>query len=240
MILPSRTLTALCAIGAMVIPSSAFTNLQPKFASSSTALSASKSYLEKGDRVLLVGPGFLQLNIAKAAKAAGLVPIVVAPQKKLDAFKGFVNDKEIMNEAEIGIPDEKGTVAGVVFCSEEAVYGKEIIKTLMESDGTYVDPEGPSRTIACIPISNAVKKEKSMGWMPIFNNDNKEKQIWSDFTNAFQTHPISGSSRGSVVRVGNLFGGSIDGPKSLEPLGLDECIYKVCLLESVCYETIFH
>merc|ERR1712071_177575 len=106
---------------------------------------------EKGDRVLLVGPGFLQLNIAKALKEAGLIPMIIAPQTKIDNFAQFVNDDSIMKEADIGIPDEKGTVAGVVFCSEEAVYGANLVQTMMEADGTYVDPEGPTRTVACVP-----------------------------------------------------------------------------------------
>ena len=55
--------------------------------------------LSKGDAVLLVGPGFLQLNIAKAAKAAGLRPVIVAPQKKIDNFSQFVNDDELIKDA---------------------------------------------------------------------------------------------------------------------------------------------
>lgn len=197
--------------------------------STTTSLYGTKSHLEKGDRVLLVGPGFLQLNIAKALKEAGLIPMIIAPQTKIDNFAQFVNDDSIMKEADIGIPDEKGTVAGVVFCSEEAVYGANLVQTMMEADGTYVDPEGPTRTVACVPISNAVNKNKGMGWMPIFNNDKNEKKIWSDFVTNFQTHPISSTSRGTILRYGNLWGGSVDGPSSLENLGLDECIYKMSL-----------
>ena len=57
------------------------------------------SNLSPGDAVLLVGPGFLQLNIAKAAKAAGLRPVIVAPQKKIDNFAQFVNDADLIKDA---------------------------------------------------------------------------------------------------------------------------------------------
>ena len=57
------------------------------------------SSLSKGDAVLLVGPGFLQLNIAKVAKAAGLRPVIVAPQKKIENFAQFVNDDDLIKDA---------------------------------------------------------------------------------------------------------------------------------------------
>lgn len=230
-----RAIVVVSAISALMNPSTVFAFAPtPSFSQrsvsvSSTLLSEGKDCLEKGDRVLLIGPGFLQLNIAKAAKAAGLIPMIIAPQKKIESFKEFVNDSEIMKEANIGLPDEKGTVSGVVFCSEEAVFGPELVKTVLDSKDTYADAEGPTRTIACVPASNTVTKEKSMGWIPIFNNDNKEQEIWDDFYKAFSNHPIAGSTRGTVIRFGNLLGGSIDGPSSLEKLGLDECIYKMTL-----------
>jgi len=79
-----------------------------------------------------------------------------------------------------------------------------------------------------------------MGWMPIFNNDNKEQEIWDDFYKAFSNHPIAGSTRGTVIRFGNLLGGSIDGPSSLEKLGLDECIYKVITFLRTLYHEEFY
>lgn len=42
-----------------------------------------------------MGPSFLQLNIAKAAKKAGLRPIIIAPQTKIDSFAQYVNDGKI-------------------------------------------------------------------------------------------------------------------------------------------------
>jgi len=185
--------------------------------------------LSAGDRVLLIGPGFLQLNVAKAAKAAGLIPMIVAPQKKLETFKRFINDDEIMSNADIGLPDEKRTINGVVFCSEEAVYSPSLVKTVLEWEDGYVDTEGPKRVIACLPVSKKVNEVKSMGWMPIFNNDSKEKETWSKFTDAFLSHPISSGPAGNIIRVGSLLGGSIDGTPELQPLGLDEGVYKMSL-----------
>lgn len=191
-----------------------------------SATSSTKDYLEPGDRVLLLGPGFLQLVIAKTLKAAGLVPMIVAPQKKLESFSRFVGDDEIMAEADIGLPDKLGKVSGVVFCSEEAVYGESIVKTIMDWDG-YKDGVC-TRAICCVPVLTSKSKEKAAGWMPIFNNDAKGTNIWNDFTKAFKNHPVSGSASGAVIHFGNLFGGSVDGPPCLLPLGLDESIYKVC------------
>ena len=55
--------------------------------------------LKPGDAVFLVGPGLLQLNIAKAAKAAGLRPVIVAPQKSIEAFSNYVNDDDLIRDA---------------------------------------------------------------------------------------------------------------------------------------------
>jgi len=184
--------------------------------------------LSPGDRVLLIGPGFLQLNIAKAAKAVGLLPMIIAPQKRLDSFKDFVNDDEITSLADIGLPDEKRTINGVVFCSEEAVFGPGLVKTILDWEDMYVHMDGPAKVIACVPVSEKVNKDKSMGWMPILNNDKKEKEIWSKFNKAFQDHPVSKAS-GNVIRVGSLLGGSIDGIPELKDFGLDESIYKMSL-----------
>eukprot|EP01083_Nonionella_stella_P264764 897705_1 len=60
--------------------------------SSSAASATNPKALEKGDRVLLIGPGFLQLVIAKALKAEGLVPLIIAPQKKIGSFRTYIND----------------------------------------------------------------------------------------------------------------------------------------------------
>lgn len=207
-------------------------NVASSSSSSSLSSSSTNKYeggLSEGDRVLLIGPGFLQLNVAKVAKAAGLIPMIVAPQKKIDNFRSFVNDDEIMSTADIGLPDEKRTVSGVVFCSEEAVYGAELVKTVLEWEDGYVNEEGPKRVIACVPVSKKVNEVKSMGWMPIFNNDKKEQEIWSKFTDAFLAHPISSGPAGTVVRVGSLLGGSIDGIPELQALGLDERMYKMSL-----------
>lgn len=185
-------------------------------------------YLTPGDRVLLIGPGFLQLNIAKAAKAAGLIPMIIAPQKKLDTFAEFVKDEEIMKEADIGLPDEKGRVRGVVFCSEEAVLGPELVGTVLDWGGGYKE-EGPARVIACAPVSNKVNKERGMGWMPIFNNDAKEERIWAAFVESFRRHPVASGPAGTLVRFGSLLGGSVDGIPELRRLGLDERVYKMSL-----------
>ena len=192
----------------------------------STDLFAGQSVSENA-KILLIGPGFLQLNIAKAAKKAGLRPIIIAPQKKLDTFAQYLNDDALLQDALIGLPDEKDDgVEGVVFCSEEAVFGTSLLDTVANWDG-YANGGEIRRAIACVPISNPVQKDKSMGWMPIFNNDNKEKKVWEEFSSAFKSHPVLGS--GSLVRFGSLWGGSVDGPAELMELGLDERIYKMSL-----------
>lgn len=185
--------------------------------------------LKKGDRVLLIGPGFLQLNIAKAAKASGLIPMIVAPQKKIESFKEYVNDDELMSLADIGLPDEKRMISGVVFCSEEAVFSPSLVKTVLEWEDGYVHNDGPAKVIACVPVSEKVNKDKSMGWMPIFNNDKNEKENWRNFLKAFNDHPVSGGNSGNIIRIGSLLGGSVDGIPELENVGLDECIYKMSL-----------
>ena len=190
-----------------------------------TSLSAGRG-VSPGSKVLLIGPGFLQLNIAKAAKKAGLKPIVIAPQRKLDSFAQYINDDEIMSNALIGLPDEKDDgVESVVFCSEEAVFGTSLVDTIMSWDG-FAGGE-IKRAIACVPMTSSIQKDKSMGWMPVFNNDNKEEKVWLEFSKKFQSHPVAGE--GSLIRFGSLWGGSVDGPSELLELGLDECIYKMSL-----------
>jgi len=184
----------------------------------------------QGQRVLLVGPGFLQLNIAKQCKAAGIEPVIVAPQAKLDKFANYINDDEIMASSSIGIPDEKNTIHGVVFCSEEAVFGPDLIQTVLEWEGCYATPDNkPLRAVACAPLSTRVNQDKSMGWMPIFNSDNREKAVWDAFVTRWKEHPISSSDVGTLVRFGSLLGGSTDGIDELKKYGLDERIYKMSL-----------
>eukprot|EP00591_Stephanopyxis_turris_P003569 CAMPEP_0195523006 /NCGR_PEP_ID=MMETSP0794_2-20130614/21736_1 /TAXON_ID=515487 /ORGANISM="Stephanopyxis turris, Strain CCMP 815" /LENGTH=344 /DNA_ID=CAMNT_0040652903 /DNA_START=121 /DNA_END=1155 /DNA_ORIENTATION=- len=188
--------------------------------------------LKPGNRVLLVGPGFLQLNIAKACKAAGLKPVIVAPQQKIERFATLVNDPEIIRDASIGVPDDEKYLHGVVFCSEEAVFGPDIISTVLDwsAHECYDTPDNkPLRVVACVPLSNSLTKTKSMGWMPVLNNDGREKKVWEAFTDAWKKHPIASSDAGTLVRFGSLLGGSIDGPDELRDLGLDEGIYKMSL-----------
>lgn len=155
--------------------------------------------------------------------------MIVAPQKKLDTFSQFVNDGSIMVEADIGLPDDPSKAAsGVVFCSEEAVFGESIVNTVFQSSQSFVNGDEIKRVMACVPISNTVNKEKGMGWMPVFNNDKNERKLWEEFINAFQSHPLT-DSNGTLIRYGNLLGGSVDGPQALETLGLDECVYKMSL-----------
>ncbi len=171
-------------------------NVASRASFSTSALEAAASaQLNKGDAVLLIGPGFLQLNVAKAAKAAGLNPIIVAPQQKIESFVKYVNDDEIMNNAIIGIPDPGepfyGEIGGVVYCAEDAVLPDSIIGTVLDwKDRDVYSPDGIKRAIACAPISGKINKEKSMGWVPIFNNDKKERQVWDKFTKTFQSHPV--------------------------------------------------
>lgn len=67
-----------------------------------------------------------------------------------------------------------------------------------------------------------------MGWVPVFNNDRKEKEVWTKFTNAFKSHPVmKEGGGGTTIRFGSLLGGSVDGCEELQALGLDERVYKV-------------
>jgi hypothetical protein len=172
----------------------------------------------------------LQLNIAKQCKEVGIEPVIVAPQAKLDKFAQYVNDKEIMASSSIGIPDEEKTIHGVVFCSEEAVFGPDLIDTVLEWEGCFAtDDNKPLRAVACAPISAPVNKDKSMGWMPVFNADNKERAVWEAFVQRWQKHPISSSDVGTLIHFGSLLGGSTDGIEDLQKFGLDEQVYKMSL-----------
>jgi len=194
----------------------------------------SNSCLAPGDAVLLVGPGFLQLNVAKAAKAAGLRPVIVAPQQKIDSFAKFVRDDDLIKDATIGMADPGepfyGEIAGVVFCAEEAVLQPSILSTIIDwKDRDIFCAEGIKRVVACAPITEKVNEEKSMGWMPLLNNDKKTKENWKQFANAFKKSASYTSGPGSLIRFGSLLGGSIDGSDELQELGLDEGIYKMSL-----------
>eukprot|EP00592_Proboscia_alata_P005880 CAMPEP_0194382140 /NCGR_PEP_ID=MMETSP0174-20130528/58346_1 /TAXON_ID=216777 /ORGANISM="Proboscia alata, Strain PI-D3" /LENGTH=352 /DNA_ID=CAMNT_0039167195 /DNA_START=43 /DNA_END=1101 /DNA_ORIENTATION=- len=193
-----------------------------------TLTSSLQAPLVPGNKVLLIGPGFLQLNIAKHCLQAGLEPIVVAPQKRLDTAASYINDPSgsILKKASIGIPDEKNTIHGVVFCSEEGVLGPELVSTVLEWKDAYVN-DSVTRCIACAPISKRINKDKKMGWVPIFNNDAKEEATWIAFVDSFQKNKIGGGDAGTLVRYGGLYGGSVDGPDELQTLGLDESIYKM-------------
>ena len=207
--------------------------------------------------VLLIGPGFLQLVIAKhmIASQSGLRPIVVAPQTKLDNyFKSFVKTgtdashtgeedptgahQQLQTDSTIGMPEVSdpyfGDLWGVVFCAEEALlppaYMEQVLDYTDHGRSAFVD-NTPQRVITCLPVSNKVVKEKSNSWIPIFNmSDKKQTDVWTKFETAFRNHPtFKEKGTGSILRFGSLFGGSVDGPPQLQPLGLDEGIYKVRL-----------
>ena len=87
--------------------------------------------LQKDDPILLIGPGFLQLDLAKHLARSGLKPIVVAPQKTLDNyFKSFLKSddedleglhQQIQLDSTIGLPEINdpyfGQLKGVIFCA---------------------------------------------------------------------------------------------------------------------------
>jgi len=220
----------------------------------STSLSATDR-LEEGDPVLLVGPGFQQLVLAKHLARAGFKPIVVASQTKLDSFfKNFLktgdNDdhdgdediegihKQIRDDSTIGMPEVGdpyfGELKGVVFCAEEAVLPPDFVARVLDftDQGQSAWADGaPARTICCLPVSNKVIKEKAASWIPIFNMDGKTDDNWAKFEQSFKEHPSFSQSGGnaSIVRFGSLLGGSTDGPPVLRDYGLDEGIYKMTL-----------
>ncbi len=229
----------------------------PQYASvlgrSSTELSVT-NYLEPGDPVMLVGPGFLQLVVAKHLKRAGLKPIIVAPQKKLDSF--FANillDKEIEADATIGMPETGdpyfGELKGVVFCAEDAILPSDFVSRVLdfthEGKSAFVDG-APSRVICCLPVGGKVQKEKSNSWIPIFNNDRTIEMTWKNFEDKFKSHAVfkSEGGVGSIIRFGSLFGGSSDGPTFLKEdnLALEEGMYKVrlCRGNFLFYDTGLH
>lgn len=239
---------------AFVPPSVGTVARNTNFASSSSTTSLSASdRLEQGDPVLLVGPGFLQLVIAKHLARAGLKPIVVASQTKLDSFfKNFLKTgdhedhngdedpegihKQIRDDSTIGMPEVGdpyfGELKGVVFCAEEAVLPPEFITRVLDfyDQGQSAFADGfPARTVACLPVSNKANKEKSNNWIPIFNMDKKTDENWAKFEAAFKAHDSWKQAGGnaSILRFGSLLGGSTDGPPMLRDFGLDEGVYKV-------------
>lgn len=203
-------------------------------ASSSSSSSALQAKLEDGDQVMLIGPGFLQLVMAKTCKAAGLRPLIVAPQTKLDNFAALVEDADIMRDSTIGMPEvgeeQFGNIAAIVFCAEDAVLPASFIKRVLDyqdkGQSAFVEG-GLKKVVLCAPLSGKETKEKSMGWIPIFNNDDKKEKIWEDFVNTYEGHPLYKSEIGSLVRFGSLLGGSTDGPECIKELGINEKMYKV-------------
>jgi len=200
---------------------------------SSSVLSAA---LVEGDQVMLIGPGFLQLVMSKTCKAAGLRPLIVAPQLKLDNFAQYVEDEGIMKDSTIGMPevgeDQFGNIAAIVFCAEDAVLPASYIKRVLDYQDLGQSPftDGKlKKVVMCAPCQSE-KKEKSMGWMPIFNNDDKKEKVWNDFVETYSTHPMyKDSDIGSIVRFGTLLGGSTDGPECIQELGISEKMYKMSL-----------
>jgi hypothetical protein len=217
--------------------------------SSTTALQAAA--LQPGDPILLVGPGFLQLVLARHLAQAGFKPIIVAPQKKLDSF--FTNllkcgpggddiddiNKQLRDDSTIGMPEVGdpyfGELKGVVFCAEEAVLPADFVTRVLDftDQGRSAFAGGtPTRVIGCLPVDGKVQKEKSNSWIPIFNTDKTQQDNWNAFRDALVAHPCfaqqqNGSSVGSIVRFGSLLGGSYDGPAWLRDYGIDEGMYKV-------------
>jgi hypothetical protein len=265
-LLVSLSAPALLLVDAFVVPSSTSstrTTTSTLFAESSTENvnigTVGNNGLKKDDPILLIGPGFLQLVLAKHLARSGLKPIVVAPQKKLDNyFKSFLKNgldeeshvgdedlegihKQIQMDSTIGMPEVDdpyfGELKGVIFCAEDAVLSPEIVSGVLDfqDQGQSAFANGAaSRVICCLPVSNKVVKEKSNSWIPVFNmSEKKQDDIWSKFTDSYKKHKSfkseENSRTGSIVRYGSLFGGSVDGPPVLMDYGLDEGIYKVRL-----------
>eukprot|EP00562_Extubocellulus_spinifer_P007697 CAMPEP_0178504040 /NCGR_PEP_ID=MMETSP0696-20121128/18371_1 /TAXON_ID=265572 /ORGANISM="Extubocellulus spinifer, Strain CCMP396" /LENGTH=403 /DNA_ID=CAMNT_0020133229 /DNA_START=204 /DNA_END=1415 /DNA_ORIENTATION=+ len=222
---------------------------------SSSALYASTAAKEMPDKVLLIGPGLLQLVVAKALRARGTDVLIVCPNDKKERFTDYIQNgldedadeagAEIMAKALFGLPEESDPegfgwregITAVVVCAEDPVIGQGVIDTVMRWDGfgndrnTMVD--GPERAILCAPITSKVTKEKPMGWIPIFNNDKNEDKIWDSLVTDWSENPYvsgdKGNCKSSVIRFGSLLGGGVDGPMQLEPLGINERCYKMSL-----------
>mmetsp|Transcript_21045 Transcript_21045/g.31189 ORF Transcript_21045/g.31189 Transcript_21045/m.31189 type:complete len:361 (+) Transcript_21045:76-1158(+) len=203
----------------------------PKFTTTSLGVA-----LNDGDQVMLIGAGFLQLVLAKTCKAAGLTPLIVAPQTKLDSFKKLVEDDDIMKDGTIGMPevgeDQFGNIAAIVFCAEDAILPASYIRRVLDyqdkGQSAFVEG-GLKKVVLCAPLQGAQNKEKSMGWIPIFNNDNQKDKVWDDLVDAYTKHPVYESDNSSLVRFGGLLGGSVDGPECIKELGISEQMYQMSL-----------
>jgi len=203
-----------------------------------TTSSSLKVALRDGDQVMLIGPGFLQLVLAKTCKAAGLRPLIVAPQDKLDNFEQYVVDDTIMQDSTIGMPevgeDQFGNIAAIVFCAEDAILPASYIRRVLDyqdkGQSAFVEG-GLKKVVCCAPLEGGKSKEKSMGWIPIFNNDNKKGKVWDDLIDAYTQHPLYEKKENvsSIVRFGTLLGGSTDGPDCIQELGISDKMYKMSL-----------
>eukprot|EP00543_Licmophora_paradoxa_P003419 CAMPEP_0202449734 /NCGR_PEP_ID=MMETSP1360-20130828/8450_1 /ASSEMBLY_ACC=CAM_ASM_000848 /TAXON_ID=515479 /ORGANISM="Licmophora paradoxa, Strain CCMP2313" /LENGTH=360 /DNA_ID=CAMNT_0049067763 /DNA_START=25 /DNA_END=1107 /DNA_ORIENTATION=+ len=220
----------------LVVSAGAFVPLPPHSTPTTTSPSSLHAALSEGDMVYLIGPGFLQLVVAKTCKAAGLKPVVVAPQSKLDNFGQLLEDEEILSESTIGMPEvgepHFGKLAAVVFCAEDAVLPSTYIQRVLDysdkGESAFVDGS-LKKVVMCAPVAGKTTEQKSMGWIPIFNNDKKKDQMWDDLVEAFQKHPTYKGDVGSLVRFGSLLGGSVDGPDCIKELGISEKMYKMSL-----------
>ena len=191
---------------------------------------------------MLIGPGFLQLVLAKHMEIAGFKPIIVAPQKKLDSyFENLLvdNNEQIKKDSTIGMPEEGdpyfGEVKGVVFCAEDAILPSEFVSRVLDFSHNGKSPfadGAPARVVCCLPVDGKIQKEKSGSWIPIFNNDRTIDMNWKNFKDKFMNHAVwkSEGGVGSIVRFGSLFGGSYDGPEWLRQYGIEEGMYKVRFL----------
>mmetsp|Transcript_24732 Transcript_24732/g.57658 ORF Transcript_24732/g.57658 Transcript_24732/m.57658 type:complete len:372 (-) Transcript_24732:51-1166(-) len=190
--------------------------------------------LSDGDQVMLIGPGLLQLVLAKTCKAAGLRPLVCAPQTKLDNFKNLINDDDIVKDFTIGMPEigepQMGNIAAVIFCAEDAVLPDSYISRVLDytdkGQSAFVEG-GLKKVVVCAPISEKANKDKPMGWIPIFQNEDKQKKEWKKFIDTYRQHRTYKADSGTLVRFGTLYGGSVDGPEVLQEVGLDEGVYKM-------------
>lgn len=102
-----------------------------------------------GKTILLVGPSFLQLNIAKLLHEKGHFPMIVAPQVQLDNFKKYLynntvpeDERPLCNDDQltIGLPDlplepellgGNNVIDGVIFTAEEALITPAALKAVL-------------------------------------------------------------------------------------------------------------
>jgi len=204
--------------------------------------------LKPGDPVLLVGPGFLQLVIAKHMARAGLKPIVVAAQSKLDSFfktmlkTGDQPDSEetpdmvdpegihrqIKEDSTIGMPEVGdpyfGELKGVVFCAEEAVLPTGFVEKVLdfEDQGKSAYADGaPTRVVCCLPLSNKQTKEKSNSWLPVLSGwmDMKGGDMWKQFETTYKAHPSFAQKDGRASIV--RFGSLFGGSTDGPPVLMD-------------------